>query len=129
MTSLWAVWLLLAASGDGQRSADITKGRDAKLVAAVKAAADKGLAPDKVEAVVGTRATLNTIREEDRGPFSRADIARDPDGGPGLPTRKTTRWAAYWVRPVEARNPKIVGIVWPKEGKPRVFFGEVLPPG
>ena len=128
MTSFWAVWLLLAASGDGRGPADITKDADARLVARVKAAAAKGIMPDKIEAAVRTRATLNTFREEDRGPFRRADIAPDPDGGPGLPDAKTIRWAAYWVRPVEARNPRIVGIVWPKEGRPRVFFGKALPP-
>jgi hypothetical protein len=124
MVSSWV--LLCAASLVGQKNA---AKEDARLLAAVEAAGKNGLAPGKVEAAVGRRATLNTFREEDDGPFHRADIAPDRKRNPSLPGRKGIRWAAYWVRPVEARNPRIVGIVWPKKGKPRIFYGEVLPPG
>jgi hypothetical protein len=123
-----SVACILAASDSAQeKGAGRTK--DALLVAAVRAAAAKGLRPDKVEAVVGQRATLNTFRKQDVDSFQSADIAPDPNRKPALPERKTLRWAAYWVRPVESRNPKVVGIAWPKKGAPRLFFGEVLPPG
>jgi hypothetical protein len=117
---------LLAVSGQAQEKDD-TKLKDEKLIASLKAALKQEIEADKVEAAVG-RAALNTVRRQDRDTFSRADIAPDPDSGPALPDRETIRYVAYWVRPVESRNPKIVGIVWPNKGKPHVFFGEVLPP-
>lgn len=124
---LVAATFLSAGLASSQESGD-KKAADKKLVAAVKAAADKVIDADKVEAVVGVKATLNTFRKEDRGRFSRVDIVADPDSKPALPDRDGLRWAAYWIRPVEGRNPKLVGIYWPKEGKPQVFFGEILPP-
>src|SRR5262249_26921793 len=105
------------------------KAKDARLVAAISAAAGKRITPDKVEAAVGTRATLNTFRKEDRLVLSHVDIVPDPDRQPPLPASDTIRWVAYWIRPIGSRNPKVVGICWPKDGRPQVFFGEVLPPG
>jgi hypothetical protein len=124
--------LALCLSGGGLSFAPAPSARndadkDTKLVEAVKAAAAKGVAPTDVGAIVGTKSTLNTARDKDRATFSRVDLVEDPDNKPPLPDRETLRWVAYWVRPVEARNPKIVGIYWPKEGKPRMFYGEVLP--
>ena len=125
---LLAADLLFAAAASGLAGVD-AEGADAKLLAAVKAAADKGIGPDKIEAAVGTKATLNTRRAADRDAFSGADIAEDPGRKPALPARDSLRWVVYWVRPVDSRNPKVVGVCWPKEGKPQLFYGEVLPPG
>jgi hypothetical protein len=116
-----AVFVSVAEGADAKAS-------DRKLIAAVKAAAVNGLQPAKVETAVGVKATLNTLRKPDRDSFSRADIVPDPDNKPRLPARDSLRWVVYWVRPIEGRNPKLVGIFWPKEGKPQVFFGEILPP-
>lgn len=102
---------------------------DKKLIDGVKAAATKGAAPTDVDAVVGTKSTLNTARARDRATFSRVDLVEDPDNKPALSARDSLRWVAGWVRPVESKNPKVVGICWPKEGNLRVFYGEVLPPG
>ena len=119
---------LSACLGSSQEAGD-PKTKDEKLVAAIKSAIEKDLSPDKVEDAVGAKATLNTIRKEDRGSFSRADIIPDPDRKPALPDRDSLQWVAYWVRPVEGRNPKLVGIFWPKkDAKPQIFFGEILPP-
>jgi cobalt/nickel transport protein len=103
--------------------------KDDKLVAAIKAAIANEVEPGKIEAAVGTKATLNTIRKDDATAFALADIAADAASGPALPDRKTIRYVAYWVRPVEGRNPRIVGIVWPNTGKLQLFYGELLPPG
>jgi hypothetical protein len=32
-----------------------------------------------------------------------------------------------WKRPVKARNPRLVGIQWPRAGPPTVFFGILFP--
>ena len=132
MISSWGMCLggiaVVLAASVGAAPLSPTPTEDAKLVAAVRAAVKKGLAPGKVEATVGRRATLNTFRKEDEGPFQRADIAADADLEPALPERKSLRWVAYWVRPVKSRNPKIVGLAWSKKGQAQLFFGEVLPP-
>jgi len=120
---------LLRAPADGDQEKGVALTPDARLIAAVQTAAAKGLAPGKVEATVGKRAALNTFRKDDSWTFTRADIAPDPNQKPPMPDRKTLRWVAYWVRPVESHNPRIIGIAWPKKGRPKVFFGEVLPPG
>jgi hypothetical protein len=116
--------LSFAPAPSTQKNSD----KDKKLIDAVKAAVAKGVAPADVDAVVGTKATLNTVRERDRGAFSRVDLVADDDNKPALPDRNSLRWVAYWVRSVKSKNPKVVGIYWPKEGKPRTFYGEVLPP-
>jgi hypothetical protein len=118
--------LLLAVPAPAQEK-DESRVKDEKLIASLKAAIKQEIEADKVEAAVG-RATLNTVRRRDRDTFSRADIAPDADSGPALPDRETIRYVAYWIRPLESHNPKIVGIVWPNKGKPHIFFGEVLPP-
>ena len=119
---------LWSGLGAGQEAGD-AKAADAKLIAAVRAAVEKGIEPDKAEEVAGKRATLNTLRKEDRMLFEIVSIAEDQDRKPTFPKGDTPRCVAYWVRPVEGRNPKVVGVYWPKEGKARIFFGEVLPSG
>ena len=126
--ALLAAALLLASALPASAGMD-AESADSKLLAAVKAAAEKGIEPGKIEAAVGTKATLNTLREVDRDAFSRADIAEDPGRKPALPARDSLRCVVYWVRPIDSKNPKIVGVCWPKEGRPRLFYGEVLPPG
>jgi hypothetical protein len=117
---------LIAAGGTGDPS---TETKDEKLVRAIKKAIENEVEPGKVDANVGSKATLNTLRKEDAGLFEIVDIAADPGSGPALPDRKTIKYVAYWVRPVDGKNPKIVGIVWPKQGKSQIFYGQVLPPG
>jgi hypothetical protein len=107
---------------------DTAQERDQKLVKAIQAAIEKELEPGKVESSVGTKATLNTIRKGDADTLSGADIVADRDAGPAMGDRDAISHVAYWIRPVDSRNPRLVGIVWPKNGKPRIFFGELLPP-
>jgi hypothetical protein len=117
---------LIAVCGSAQEAKD-SKAKDTELLDAIKAAADKETQPEKVEAVVGRKATVNTIRKADRDVLSIANIAEDPERKPVLPRGEAPKWVAYWVRRIDTRNPKIVGIFWPEKGKPQVFYGEVLP--
>jgi hypothetical protein len=119
-----AVCVIRAAGGPGS-----AEEQDQKLVKAIKAAVKQEVEPGKVEASVGAKATLNTIRKGDVDTLAGTDIAADRDSRPALGERDAINHVAYWVRPVESRNPRLVGIVWPKKGKPRIFYGELLPPG
>jgi hypothetical protein len=101
---------------------------DRELLAKINKAADEGIDPDKVDAAVGLIAVVNTVRNADRQALSFVNIAEDPDRKPAFPYGTSVRWVAYWMRPVESHNPKIVGILWPEEGKAQMFYGLVLPP-
>jgi hypothetical protein len=107
---------------------------DADLIAAVKAAARRGVGPEMVELVVGRRAVINTTRD-DRAIVESANLEADGEGpttGEGkarpLPELAKVRHVVYWGRPVEARNPRMVGIAWDEDGTARVFFFVVYPP-
>jgi hypothetical protein len=110
---------------------------DANLVDRVFLAADLQLPPAQVEQFVGTPAAINTLRSQaDRDAIEHADIVADQEEEkdtlallhPGLRDGSVSH-VVYWIRPTEAHNPRLIGIVWLKNGKARVFFGVVLPPG
>ncbi len=102
---------------------------DEQLVAAVRRAASERLGPDEVEARVGERAWVNTQRGVERFTFRTANIAGDSASGESkLPPLGASRDAVYWGRPLPAKNPRIVGIVWNEEGSPEIFFGVLYPP-
>jgi hypothetical protein len=127
------VMLAVCSAAAGLASAEEpidAKARDEKLIAAVQAAAGKGLSPDEAEKAVGVRATLSTVRSADKALFDQMVSFRpDSDRKTDLPGSEY-KWVAYWVREVNGKDgyPKVVGVCWPKEGKPRVFFCEILPP-
>jgi hypothetical protein len=133
----WAVAFLgsLGALASGPAEPDReTVCEDAELVAAVKAAARRGVGPEAVERVVGQRPVINTTRD-DRAIFEAAHIDADVEGataGKGkarpLPDYDNVRHVIYWGRPVKARNPRMVGIAWDEDGTARVFFFVVYPP-
>src|SRR4051812_14554276 len=58
---------------------------DAELIAAIERALKNGAEPETVETLVGTPATLNTSREEDRASFEFVDLGAAPDAKPFLP--------------------------------------------
>ena len=122
------VCVVAAWSAFGQDSGDKKKSEDEKLIAAVKAAAEKGVEPQKVDAAVGAKSTRNTFRDDDREIFDRVSIVQESDPKLKLHDRGSILWIAYWGRPIESRDAKVIGIAWPKEGKAQVFTGYVLPP-
>jgi hypothetical protein len=111
--------------------------QDRRLVDRVLWAEELQLPPGKVESFVGTPATINTLRPRDRLTLRFADLCEDErEGGKqnlallhaGLDDG-SVRHAMYWIRPTEARNPRLIGLLWTQGGKAWVFFGVVLPPG
>jgi hypothetical protein len=113
---------------------------DARLLVGVEVAAKCGLAPEYVEAVVRARGTINTLRRLDRKIMRRVEIVPDQPGrfrtlksaaahdAAWARRLRSSRHIVYWVRSVKSHNPKIVGIAWDRNGKARVFYGEILPP-
>jgi hypothetical protein len=110
---------------------------DGRLVDRVLQVADLQLRPNQAESFVGAEATLNTLRGTlDRDALLHANIVADERTGGGENLALLygglhdgrVRHALYWVRATEAKNPRLVGVLWTNEGEARVFFGVVLPP-
>jgi hypothetical protein len=108
---------------------------DAELIALVKRAEERRVPPQAVEQFVGRKATINTDRDG-------LDVVRfikhfggDVEGrrptageGPPLPNWDGAKHVVYWVRPLEVRNPRCVGLIWSRDGVPRVCFFVIYPP-
>ncbi len=99
---------------------------DKQLMEAVKKALAEKVKPHEVERFVGARATISTLRKGERDALSAAKF--EPDTKMGLPKLRDAEQVVYWIRPVETRNPSLVGLVWSKGGAVELFTGFVLPP-
>jgi hypothetical protein len=139
-------WLVLACAAFGLTGcAELSD--DARLLVGVKAAASRGIPPDQVEAVVGRQAVVNTFKTEhgdralERLSFAmwgpRPDVPDRLFPSPAAAARYAKEWThrlytaqevVCWVRPVEGRPRKLVGIAWHDDGEAEVFFGVVSPP-
>ncbi len=101
---------------------------DEMLIAAIERAVSRGVEPAQVEAEVGQRAWVNTIRSADRLALNTANIGPDEGTDKTLPSLRSARAVVYWGRPVGAHDPRIVGIVWSEDGSVEMFFGVLYPP-
>ncbi len=100
---------------------------DDKLLEAIRGAVRDHLAPAAVEARIGRRAVINTLRPGDRPVLAHATIITDDDRGESVPVQRA-RDVVYWMRPVSGRNPRIAGILWHGDGTSELFVGAILPP-
>ncbi len=101
---------------------------DAGLVARVRALGDGAVDPATVEERVGRPALVNTATGLPLAALRRVSLAPDPefpDEGPDLDSARTV---VYWARPIEADDPRVVGVEVGADETARVFFAVVLPP-
>ena len=106
----------------------MTATTDADLIARVRALGDNEVDPATAEGRVGEKALVNTATGLPLAALRRASLVPDPehpDDGPDLDSARTV---IYWARPVEARDPRVVGVQVGADGAARVFFAVVLPP-
>lgn len=102
---------------------------DELLISAIRRAVREQLGPGEVEQQVGERAWINTRRGSERQALRMANIgADDLQGQTVLRALGEAAEVVYWGRPVDATNPRIVGIVWHADQSPEIFFGVVYPP-
>ena len=99
---------------------------DEALVGMVKKAHELKIKPEKIEAFVKAKATLNTTRMEDRDAFKGIRWSSDTESE--LPQYSDNKDIVTWNRPIKSDNPKIVGIVWLKDGKTGLILATVGPP-
>src|SRR5262249_37950351 len=100
---------------------------DEKLVKRVREAVDEKKPLETVEEFVNVKATIHTSRTRDRLILQRVASSRDPEEAGPIPLLRQAKAVVYWVRPLEAENPKIIGIVWDKKGQMELFYGIILP--
>jgi hypothetical protein len=98
------------------------------LVLKVREAIEKKVAIENIEKFVGEDATVNTMRPVDRDVLALADIEIDRKNSQ-IASLKDAKHVVYWIRSIESRNPKLVGVAWTAQDEMKVFFGVVLPRG
>lgn len=103
-----------------------SKTSDETLVSMVKKAHKLKVKPEKIEAFVKVKATLNTTRKGDRHAFK--GIRWSSDTQSELPQYSDIKEIVTWNRPIKSENQKIVGIVWLKDGKTELILATVGPP-
>jgi len=110
---------------------------DDALVRRVNASAAARANPVEAETIVGIKPEMNSNLIDDRFRLARTaltiDLAQAPqpvDKEYSMRIARLKRQATvmYWVRPLDSRHPRVVGITWDRQGNPAVFFGVVYPP-
>jgi hypothetical protein len=110
---------------------------DAELIASVKSAARRGITPQAIERFVGQKAVINTLRDGHdvililKGIGGDRERRRESDHGadmPPVPDLSEAKRVVCWERPLDERNPRMVGIAWDEYGVAKVVFFVVYPP-
>ena len=99
---------------------------DKQLMEAVQMALAGKVKPHEVEQFVGARATINTLRKDERAVLLAARI--ESDTKMELPRFEDMQQVVYWVRPTATRNPSLVGLAWSKQGAVVLFTATGFPP-
>lgn len=104
--------------------------RDNVLVRAVESAVNEKLPLEKVKTRVGVQPTMITSGNSASKALARArvEIDRDPPNVSPIPVIRSATVVVYWIRPMDSRFPKVIGIAWNEEGKGEIFSGILLPP-
>ena len=101
---------------------------DVSLVANVRSLSDGEVDPATAEERVGRPALVNTERGLPLAALRRVSLAPDPEHPDEVLELDSAQAVIYWARPIEADNPRVVGIQLGADAVPRVFFAVVLPP-
>jgi hypothetical protein len=102
---------------------------DAGLVASVRALNGVEVDPATVEQRVGRPALVNTDTGLPLAALRRVSLTPDAEHPDEVLDLDSARTVVYWARPVEADNPRVVGVQVGADGAARAFFAVVLPPG
>jgi hypothetical protein len=93
------------------------------------AATKEDTAPNNIEARVGATAAINTIREDDQMALLCFTNFIPDESRPGrYQDPYNAVHVVYWVRPIKAKTPHIIGVVWTQTGEKVVFYAQCGPP-
>src|SRR5262249_53069240 len=102
--------------------------KDTKLVRAVERAVRKNIPPDQVEVFVGVEPNVNTL-SNDPAYHLRPKVSiyhALPEWTSPIDVHSAAV-VIYWIRPVDAQDPKVIGIIWDKEGRSHLLSGLEIP--
>ena len=101
---------------------------DDHLIAQVRAASKGTVDPATVEELVGKKALVNTSSGFPLEALRRVELAPEPDHPNETLELDSAQNVIYWARPIDADNPRVVGIQIGADGSATVFFAVVYPP-
>jgi len=101
---------------------------DDELITRIQEAVTAGVAPDALSARVGRKPAIDTTAGQPIELLRRVNLIPDPDHPTEALSLERARAVVYWIRPIEAKNPRVVGVQFDTDGKAHTFFGVVLPP-
>jgi hypothetical protein len=108
---------------------------DSWLVSAVRRAASRErVQPSTIPRKIGVWATFHEIRDGMRdaipqGVFGVFELDHEEISDvTSVREIIEAEEVMYWTRPVESKNPRVVGICWSKDGRARAFFCIIYPP-
>jgi hypothetical protein len=105
-----------------------TQTDDDELTTRVRAAVAAGDAPETLAARIGRKPAIDTTAGQPIALLRRVDLVPDPDHPGEAFALEDARAVVYWIRPIQAKDPRVVGVQVGANGKPRMFFGVVQPP-
>jgi hypothetical protein len=101
---------------------------DERLIARVRALSEGTVDPAAFEERVGSKALVNTSGSFPLEALRRMPLAPEPDHPDETLELASAQTVIYWSRPIEAKNPRVVGIQIDQTGTAAVFFAVVFPP-
>ena len=129
----WLIWATLAFACAGKPTTGTgnvaAMNDDERLIAKVREAVRTGAAVGGLEATIG-KATFTTARQP-LEILGRVELIPDADHPADRWVFAEAAGVAYWTRPISdtaSHNPRVVGVVYKKDGSTKIFFAELLPP-
>ena|SRR6266540_1039632 len=120
--SSFSILLVVLHSAIGCHSKNLSD-KDEQLVTKIREAISQQTKIEDVETFVGVKATVNTSRT--RGRDGLPDFLDDPQEVDQIPNLREAKDFVYWVRPIESKPTRIVGILWNDKNEMKLFFGIV----
>lgn len=82
----------------------------------------------EIDQFIGQKSIINTCSENDRMAISGTHFVADNSHSVDFPDLTEAKEAAYWLLSHESEYTRVIGIYWPKAGKPVIFKARIYPP-
>jgi hypothetical protein len=101
---------------------------DFRLIQSVLGSVNKKYGPEKTVKVVRKQVLVDSNNPKQKLAFSYLNLQPDPQMKMGdMPELWKCKAFLIWLRPVESKIPKVVGVYWTDKMECRVFYGVLLP--
>lgn len=99
---------------------------DALLILKIRACVERRIQPHSIELSVGVDAILNTTRKKDALIFTTCRLDQDPVLHLAVPAFAQGTVVVLWMRPLSGPFPRLVGVIWGRNGFPAIFFAQLV---